>query len=88
MVKPKSKKWPKSVMVEIEFEEEFAVLAIDNTREAAECLMELWPAFDGVAFHKALVVCATALEGGADDRRAREAFHAAAEEADILVSIH
>ncbi|WP_405030275.1 DUF982 domain-containing protein [Mycoplana sp. BE70] len=45
--------------------------------------MELWPTLDGVAFHRALVVCATALEGGAD-----EAFRAAAEEADILVPIH
>ncbi|MDR6759210.1 hypothetical protein J2Y48_004526 [Mycoplana sp. BE70] len=85
---PKSQKWSKAVLVEIEFEEEFAVLQIDNTREAAECLMELWPTLDGVAFHRALVVCATSLEGGADDRGAREAFRAAAEEADILVPIH
>jgi hypothetical protein len=47
MEKRKTAKWSKSVFIAIEFEEETAVLAIDNTREAAECLMELWPTLDG-----------------------------------------
>lgn len=82
------KKWRKAVLVEIEFEEAAAVLQIDNTREAAECLMELWPTLDGPAFHRALLVCRGALEGRIDDAGAREAFHAAAEEAEILVPVH
>jgi hypothetical protein len=88
MEKQKNAKWPKSVLVEIEFEEETAVLAIDNTREAAECLMELWPTLDGPAFHRAILICASALDGKTDHRGARAAFLAAAKEADILVPVH
>lgn len=88
MFEQKSQKWQKAVLVEIEFEEELAVLQIDNTNEAANCLMELWPTLDGPAFHRALMMCASALEGSADVRGAWEAFRAAAEEANILVSIH
>jgi hypothetical protein len=88
MEKRATAKWSKSVFVAIEFEEETAVLAIDNTREAAECLMELWPTLDTPAFHRAILICASALDGKIDQRGARAAFLAAAEDADILVPVH
>lgn len=84
----KSNRWSRSVVVEIAFEEETAQLIIDNTREAAECLMELWPDHDGPKFSRALLICACALDGVSDDVNARAAFLAAAEEAGIVVPIH
>ena len=88
MTTHKTGKWLRAVFVEIEFEEETAVLQIDNTREAAECLSNLWPYDDGIEFLNAVRLCSAAMDGRTDDESARVAFMAAAMEADIAVPIH
>lgn len=80
--------WIKAVLVEIEFEEETAIVQIENTLQAAECLSLLWPDSDGAAFTDAVRICSDAMDGTADDESARDAFFAAAVEAEIAVAIH
>ena len=72
----KAGKWLRAVFVEIEFEDETAVLQIDNTREAAECLTNLWPQNDGIEFLNAVRLCSAAMDGRTDDESARVAFMA------------
>lgn len=88
MQTPSSGTWVKQVLVEIELEDETAVLHVINTREAAVCLMSLWPHSRGPAFVEAVRACNAAIDGKADDESARDAFLAAAVEAEIAVPIH
>jgi hypothetical protein len=58
---------------------------VSSTREAAECLLLRWP-FEGGRKHLAArKACMDVLQGVKQVRAARQAFQAAAKEADILV---
>ena len=65
-----------------------AFVVVRNSVEAAAYLMQFWPQESGMAFARALLACAEALEGASDDEEARNAFLAAAHEARIAITIH
>lgn len=58
---------------------------VTSTAEAASVLMDDWPTDEGDAFLAAKAACLAVLAGDADPDSAREAFLAAAEEADVFV---
>lgn len=80
--------WAQSVVIAIEHEGENAHLVINNTRDAAECLAQIWPDTDSPEFSRALVICGMALNGQLDHAQARSAFVEAAQEAEIIVPLH
>lgn len=61
---------------------------VGSTREAAMLLVECWPVHHGRAFVRALQLCADALEDEASADQARGAFVAAAQEANIILTLH
>lgn len=81
-------KWSQSVVVEIEHEGENAHLVISNTRDAAECLAQLWPDLESPEFARARVICDMALNVQLEHAQARSAFIQAAQDADIVIPLH
>jgi hypothetical protein len=57
---------------------------IDNTREAAECLMTVWPLNRGARHRDAVETCLKVLEGHRSTADARRALIEAAKESDVL----
>lgn len=57
---------------------------ITTTREAAECLMTVWPLNRGPRHQDAIDTCLKVLEGYRSTSDARDALVAAAEEAEVL----
>ncbi|MCV3767447.1 DUF982 domain-containing protein [Rhizobium sp. TRM95796] len=76
--------WSKSVEVAINPARETRV--ISNLHDAAQCLLHKWPSKTGKAYSKARTACLNALDGHVPAYYAREAFVAAASEANILRS--
>jgi hypothetical protein len=66
----KTAEWTKVVYIEIEGERREYV-RITNTREAARCLLEKWPAKDSRSYKHAVVGCSRALKGYISDDMAR-----------------
>lgn len=58
---------------------------ISDTEQAAEALLYRWPIHKGKAYSAAKRVCLNVLEGEGEPHEARDAFLAAAAEADISV---
>jgi hypothetical protein len=58
---------------------------IRSTREAAECLMTVWPLNRGQRHRDALDTCLKALEGYRSTADARRALIEAAQESEVLV---
>lgn len=56
---------------------------ISNTEQAARALLYEWPAGHGAAYSNAKRVCLAVLEGEQEPDQAREAFLAAAAEANV-----
>lgn len=77
------KRWNKPVTVETG--KLGKLRAIASTVDAARFLLEDWPEVAGPAHLKARVACLAVLDGTEETEHAREAFIAAAVEADILV---
>jgi hypothetical protein len=65
-----------------------AFVIVRSSAEAAAYLLQFWPRQDGSAFHKAIRLCADALDGDAKDDEARNAFLEAAHEAKIAITVH
>lgn len=57
---------------------------IDNTREAAECLMTVWPLNRGARHRDAVETCLKVLDGHRSTADARRALIEAAKESDVL----
>ena len=57
---------------------------IDNTREAAECLMTVWPLNRGARHRDAVETCLKVLDGHRSTEDARRALIVAAKESDVL----
>jgi hypothetical protein len=57
---------------------------IRNTREAAECLMTVWPLNRGPRHRDAVDTCLKVLDGHRSTSDARAALIAAAEESEVL----
>lgn len=66
----KTAEWTKVVYIEIAGERREYV-RITNTREAARCLLEKWPARDSRSYKHAVVGCSRALKGYISDDMAR-----------------
>lgn len=62
-----------------------AYRVVTGTRQAAECLMNLWPVSEGQKFESALRAVTAALDGDCTDEDARAAFIEAAKEAGLNV---
>jgi hypothetical protein len=62
--------WTKVVYIEIAGDKREYV-RISNTREAARCLLEKWPAKDSRSYKHAVVGCSRALKGYISDDMAR-----------------
>ena len=60
---------------------------IGTAREAAECLMTVWPLNRGPRHKDAVETCLKVLEGYRSTADAREALVAAAEESDVLAPL-
>ncbi|ANH07868.1 DUF982 domain-containing protein [Shinella sp. HZN7] len=65
-----------------------AFVVVRNAQEAAAYLMDFWPKQHGPAFYKAIRLCADALDGEAADEDVRDAFLAAAHDANIAITMH
>ena len=78
--------WPAYVAINLDTVE--GPCFVGSTREAAVLLIEHWPVRRGRAFLLALKLCAEALEEEASPDQARQAFLAAAQEADIILKLH
>ena len=57
---------------------------IDTTREAAECLMTVWPLNRGARHRDAVETCLKVLDGHRSTADARRALIEAAKESDVL----
>ena len=57
---------------------------IDTTREAAECLMTVWPLNRGARHRDAVETCLKVLDGHRSTEDARRALIEAAKESDVL----
>lgn len=73
--------WSKPVLIAIE--EPGQYVTIDTTQAASWAMIEDWPTEDGPALDKALLICADVMKGKASNEQARQAFIAAAIEAEI-----
>ncbi|MCT2577666.1 DUF982 domain-containing protein [Mesorhizobium sp. P16.1] len=78
-----SKPFEKPVVVELGHVGKYR--QISSTREAAECLMTVWPLNRGQRHRDALDTCLKALEGYRSTADARRALIEAAEESEVLV---
>jgi hypothetical protein len=58
---------------------------VTSTEDALACLHDRWQVSDGSAFMRAQRACMDALKGRVEARKARDAFIAAAEEADMFI---
>ncbi|CAK7255059.1 DUF982 domain-containing protein [Shinella yambaruensis] len=65
-----------------------AFVVVRNSLEAAAYLMDFWPKQHGPAFYKAIRLCADALDGEVTDEDVRDAFLAAAHDANIAITVH
>lgn len=63
-------------------------VVVRSSVEAAAYLLQFWPKKHGAAFYRAIRVCAEALEGEVEDEEVRDAFLAAAHDADIAITVH
>ena len=57
---------------------------IENTRQAAECLMTVWPLNRGARHRDAVETCLKVLDGHRSTEDARRALIEAAKESDVL----
>ena len=81
-----TRNWHRAVIVT--YQHDMSYVIVQNSLEAAEYLVHCWPRRSGKAFRKALKVCCDAVEGRASDEEAHRRFRAAAEEAEVAVTIH
>ncbi len=63
-------------------------VVVHNTLEAAAYLLEFWPDQQGKAFFEAIRVCADSFDGAVEEEDVRDAFLAAAKDANIAVTVH
>lgn len=64
------RRWNRTVTIEIN-EKAHAVARIENTRDAARCLLSVWPHKSGYYYHRAILGCTRALRGELPDEDAR-----------------
>jgi hypothetical protein len=69
-------------------DQEKSFVVVKNSLEAAEYLVHSWPRRSGLAFSYALETCRAALDGRASEEEAQRSFLAAAQEAELAVTIH
>ncbi len=77
-----TKNWNRAVTIEIAGEKRI-IARIENTRAAAHCLLEYWPAKRGYYYHRAILGCTMALKGQLSDDDARFYLTDAATEAHL-----
>ncbi|MBD9375469.1 DUF982 domain-containing protein [Rhizobium sp. ARZ01] len=77
------KRWDKGVELELGKTGNYRVVI--TTSEAAEILLNRWPAEAGQAHLHARIACVAVLNGHASPDHARDAFIRAAEEAGIFI---
>jgi hypothetical protein len=75
--------WQEPVVLELDGIGRYRI--VRNTREAAECLLRMWPVRDGSAYAAAIQMCGYVLRGEQPADYARQDFIAAAVEAFIHV---
>ncbi|MFC5755647.1 DUF982 domain-containing protein [Rhizobium sp. GCM10022189] len=75
-------RWERSVRVELQ---SHGTRIISTTREAADCLIDLWPKDHSKEFDEALRICLDVYEGNETPSAARKAFIAAAIRAAVPV---
>jgi hypothetical protein len=75
--------WKREVQIDLAGKGKYRTLR--STDDAAECLLYSWPRKRGRALKEARLACLYALEGEIPVDQAREAFLAAADEADLYV---
>lgn len=78
--------WPMPVVVTNDEAKSFVV--VRSSLEAAAYLLEFWPKQHGDAFFNAIRICADALDGDVEDEDVRDAFLAAAYDANIAITVH
>ncbi|RFZ86222.1 DUF982 domain-containing protein [Shinella sp. WSJ-2] len=78
--------WPMPVVVANDEAKSFVV--VRSSLEAAAYLLEFWPKQHGDAFFNAIRICADALDGDVEDEDVRDAFLAAAYDANIAITVH
>ncbi|MEW9616203.1 DUF982 domain-containing protein [Shinella sp. S4-D37] len=78
--------WPMPVVLANPEAEAFVV--VRNSLEAAAYLLDFWPKQHGSAFYQAIRLCADALDGEVADADVRDAFLAAAHDANIAITLH
>jgi hypothetical protein len=76
------RRWNRTVTIEIN-EKSHAVARIENTRDAARCLLEYWPRKTGYYYHRAILGCTRALRGELPDEDARLYLTDAARDAQL-----
>jgi len=64
------KNWNRAVTIEIAGER-LIIARIENTRDAAHCLLEDWPVKRGYYYQRAILGCTMALKGKLSDEDAR-----------------
>jgi hypothetical protein len=81
--------WNRIITIEIGTKTHI-VVRIENTRQAAECLLGDWPAKSGFYYHRAILACTRALKGELPDEDARFLFTDAIDAAHLpyLVSLN
>lgn len=77
--------WEQPVEIEIDLDRAGVYKTIPDTDTAARALVFDWPVEEGKALTAAKVACFSVLSGKADPDTARDAFIAAAAEADLSI---
>jgi hypothetical protein len=65
-----TKSWNRAVTIEIAGKRRI-IARIENTRDAARCLLDYWPVKHGYYYHRAILGCTMALKGELSDEDAR-----------------
>lgn len=73
--------WSRIITIEIGTKTHM-VVRVENTRQAAECLLGDWPRKSGFFYHRAILACTRALRGELPDEDARFLF------ADAIDDVH
>ena len=81
--------WNRIITIEIGTKTHM-VVRVENTRQAAECLLGEWPVKSGFYYHRAILACTRALKGELPDEDARFLFTDAIDDAHLpyLVSLN
>lgn len=81
--------WNRIITIEIGTKTH-AVVRIQNTRQAAQCLLGDWPIKAGYCYHRAILACTRALRGELPDEDVRFLFTDAVDDAHLpyIVSLN